>query len=235
MMRSGEQGYILAGTLATLFAMSLVLATLLTVSSDGLRRQRIAETRVASDLAIKSAILLVAAELAEDPRRRAMAFEDGRASTSIGGQGVAMHVEWEALRLDINRAEPAEIDKALADAEASEALRSRLAAKLLVSRSGDNPFRLIEDLAPPGDDLACLDSLFTVFGGRTHLPETKTDIAIGQPPPGSVMRIEARIADGARTEARTAIILITGNPEAPYRMLDYRIAPQAQGTSCHAA
>lgn len=229
-----EQGYILAGTIATLFAMSLVLATLVSVSSDGLRREKAAEVRVADQLVIKSAILLAAAQLAEDLRRRALKFDDGRATAVIGGRSVVLRVEWEALRLDINRAEPAEIDKALRQAEAPEALRTAVASKVAASRSGDKPIQLIEDLVSDSEGRACLDSLFTVFGGLAKLPESKTVFPIGQPAPGSVMRIEAKIADGKREASKTAIILMTGDPRAPYRMLDLRITPQASETPCHA-
>lgn len=234
MRRSSEQGYILASTLSALLAMSLVLASMVSVSVDGLRRAKSAERRVAGQLAVDSAVLLLAVELAEDPRRRSLAISDaGEGSITIGDRRVAFKVSWEALLLDLNRADPADIDRALEEAGASPAFRARIGGKLSTSRAGDRPIRLVDDLTQQPDELACLNGSFTVFGGQSKPLETDPHkIPIGQPAPGSILRLDVS-PSGAAGGGRTMVILMTGNPEASYRTLDVRPLRSTNPEVCH--
>ena len=123
-----EDGYIMASALAALFAMSLVAAALVSVSGSALSRVTRMETSVQDRYAVEAAIRLAASQLAIDPRRRTLSFEEGAENLEIGDRSIDVRASWEGMRLDVNRAAPEEIDIATA------AFRVEQACDLTVGR-----------------------------------------------------------------------------------------------------
>lgn len=222
MIRSGEDGYILASALAALFAMSLVAAALVAVSGSALARVKRMETSAQDRYAIESAIRLAASQLSADPRRRELSFDGGSTLINVGDQTVRVDASWETLRMDVNRASSEAIDDALRDTKLDDDDRSIILSEVRTARARGLPLQMLDSLNLPPHLLACASEELTVFGGRTdHDAELEQQRSVsGRPTAGARIRLDARDTGGGL--GRTAVLLMTGDGRDPYRVLDWR-------------
>lgn len=228
-----DQGYVLAGALAALMAMSVVAVALVGASGAVSRRTHLAEQDVHEALRLRSAIMLTGAQLAQDPARRLVTFENGRALLGVSGSEVAVEVSHEGERLDINAADMKELDRALLEAGAADIERANILDAIGQARlKGDRRVQP-EDLPLPGHAKACLHVVATGFHGRTAAPESGPGaLTIGRPGAGERMRISAAPPSGGK--GLTAVILMTGDAAAPFEVLDIRSGLNASKEACHA-
>jgi hypothetical protein len=222
MTKSGEEGYILASALAVLLAISLVAAALVSTSVDVVRRAKRAETDAAADLALRSAVLVVTSQLSEDPRRRQLAFE-GVETIDAAGLIINAKASWESLKLDMNLAPPEAIEQRLQDAGMDQETRSAVLSAIQTHRSNAEPIRLLDDVLPKSADWTCLRSILTIFGGRPdYNPDEQAQVfPIGRPAAGARVSIDAWLANEP-AKGVSAIVIMTGNPAAPAKVLDWR-------------
>ncbi len=215
-----EEGYILASALTVLLAISLVAAALVSTSADALRRVKGAEREASADAVLRSAVLIVSSQLAQDPRRRKLQFE-GPETIDVFGKTVKAEASFESLKLDINLASPEAIEARLLDAGIAQDTRSGIRAAIQEHRSSKEPVRLLDDIAPAGADRDCLYSILTAFGGRTdYKPEEQTH-GIGRPAAGARLYLEVWTADEP-ARGLAATVIMTGDPAAPTKVLDWR-------------
>jgi hypothetical protein len=218
-----DEGYILAAALATLFAMSVVAIALVTISQDALRGVRAAEIRAANDQTLRSAILVAESQLLLDPRRRQLDLDQTAPVALIEGRQVSLAIKWEAAKLDVNLAAPEAIDAALSEAGLPVETRNSILNRVRDRQAKREPVSLLDDISSSSRYADCLASVLTVFGGRREAIDksTPTLAAIGLPAPGSRLLIEASLVD-APQRSRAAVILLTGNPHQPAKILDWR-------------
>lgn len=227
-----DDGYILAAALATLLALSLVAAALVSTSSAALQRVKRAETAAADRLALRSAILAAGSQLALDPRRRQLDLEDGQATIVIGSRTVLVSVGWETTKLDANRLPPEGVAQLLSH-EGVPALAASHAVDAMAQLSaGKHQALLIDDLGRNPQEAACLNSVLTVFGGQDGSGESGQEGAafIGQPSPGSRLHINASLNG---RQGLSSVILMTGDPSAPFGVLDWRPTSGSEMEACH--
>jgi hypothetical protein len=224
MRRVDEAGYILPAALAALLAMSVVAAALVAASLNELRRVAAAEQAAADDAALEAAITLATAELLEEPRRRRLAFTSGAEQVSVAGRLIDIRVAWESDKLDLNAAGLEAIDAGLRDAGLSDADRLAIRRSAEARRARGEPARLVDDVLVGEEAGACARRVLTVFGGRSDWTAggDGETIAIGQPAPGARIAITAELWDDASERGREVVVLVTGDPSAPVRVMDAR-------------
>jgi|GEM_PF-5874360 len=224
----GERGYILASVIGVLLAISLVASALVTVSGEAASRLRRAEDAAKREAVLEAAILVLTAQLAMDPRRRMLDFEEA-STLDVLGQSVRFRIAWETNKLDINRADPEAIARRLEVAGAPAELRTSIRARLTAARSSNTPIGLLAGLAPgiAGED--CLASVLTVFGGQESFdPERLGDpdsvgekVPIGRPAVGSRMAIDVAV-HGHEADGLSVVMLLAGDSAAPWQVMDWR-------------
>jgi hypothetical protein len=235
MTSRGQDGYVLAGALAVLLTMSLVATALVSSTSDGLKRVRAAEIDAQTELTLKSAIAAAGAQLAADPRRRSMTFENGSETIVVGDASVDVAVSWEALRLDLNRASPDEIAKLLDDVDVDDATRGRIRSAIEAARTRDEVFQLTDEVISLAEakDAPCLEDRLTIFGGSdAYTPSDEAPALIGRPAAGARIRLKARLQTSSDAPGITAVVLMTGAADAPFKVLDYRPLRVLGGEVC---
>jgi hypothetical protein len=227
-----EDGYILASAIAVLLAISIVAATLVSTSVDGLRRVQRMEADARSEAALKSALLLTTSQLAQDPRRRQIRFDARETTIDVLGQQVGVRISWENAKLDINRADPKALDEALHAAGFEENERSAL-RQIIERRRSQMPIALLEDVVPAPEDRECLYSILTVFGGQTEYRAGNriAEDLVGRPAAGSRLAIDLWLADQPAL-GKSAVVIMTGDPAAPAKVLDWRQFRAAGGEQC---
>lgn len=232
MIQSNEDGYILASALAALFAMSLVAATLVSLSGSALARVKRMETSTQDRYALEAAIRVAASQLAVDPRRRGLSFDDGSAAIQVGDRAIRVDATWETARMDVNRASPEDIDTALRATGLDDEARSHMLAEVRTAQSIGLPLQLLDELNLSPSLLSCANEELTTFGGRTEFVEAQNIRAItGRPAAGARVRLDARPANGGL--GRTAVLLMTGDGRDPYRVLDWRELRGDPLEACH--
>ncbi len=234
MTETGEDGYIMASALAALFAMSLVAAALVSVSGSALSRVTRMETSVQDRYAVEAAIRLAASQLAVDPRRRTLPFEEGAENLEVGDRSIDVRASWEGMRLDVNRAPPEAIDLALQKTTIGELDRRDIMAAVRTAQSIGLPIAMLEQLELAPHLMACVSDTLTVFGGQLEFnPDQETRALSGRPGAGARIRLDAKPASGG--PGRTAILMMTGDGRDPYRVLDWRELRGNPSEACNAA
>jgi hypothetical protein len=233
MTKRGEEGYVLASTLAVLLAISLVATALVSTSADTLRRAKRIETDTAAEMALRSAVLVVTSQLSQDPRRRQLAFE-GPETIDILSRAIIAKVSWESLKLDINLAPPEAIDQRLLAVGVPLDVRGEILANIQKRRSIKEPIKLLDDVLPKSADQTCLRSTLTIFGGRPEyaLGEQASAVQIGRPAAGARLSIDVWLASQPATGIN-ATVLMTGDPGAPAKVLDWRRVRTAGEERCN--
>lgn len=232
MKASDDDGYIMAAALAALFAMALVAAAMVSVSGSALARTKRIETAAQNRIAVESAIRMVGSQLAMDPRRRQLEVTDGSASVEVGATPVSLNLSWESARMDVNRAPLEEIEDALATADLEMSFRTAILANVRAAQADGVPISLLDDLDLPNGALACAHQHLTTFGGQTETRQVESaqPTAVGRPAAGAKLRIDAWPANGGL--GRTAVILMTGDADDPYLVLDWREYRGDGGDAC---
>jgi hypothetical protein len=229
----GEEGYILASALAALFAMSIVAAALVAASVNELRRVAAAERTAADEAAAEAAIALAADELLRDPRERRLSFDHGAAEVVVNGRAVAVEVGFESDKVDLNYASVDDIDAALVAHDVPES--DRLAIRRALDRRGSGGFKLTDDALAGVEAPECARQALTVFGGRRGWTEADAGatMTVGVPAPGARIWVSAQVGEGAAARAREAVLLITGDPREPVRVMDWRLVRGSREEACH--
>ncbi len=224
----------MAAALAALFAMSLVAATLVSVSASTVKRAARAEQLAQMELSLESAILLAGAQVVDDPRRRKLSFETASETVTAGGREITVQVNWDHTRLDANLAPLPEIERYLASRKVDAALRSKIAAALQRSRAAGQPIRSFEQLELDASAEGCARRHLTLVAGMTQWPDGfEPPSQIGQPAPGSRLHLSA--VDPQTRQALSTLVLITGDPQRPFRVMDWRRHTAGSGDPCHAS
>jgi len=229
-----DEGYILASAIGVLLAISIVAAALVGTSGESLRRIRRAESAAKLETTLQSALALIASQLVLDPRRREIALTAGTPLTVLG-QTINFQIGWESSKLDVNLAEPEIVAARLQGSGLdAKALEATLAA-IRHSRATSQPISLLTELKGDQVTQTCLASLLTVFGGQsTFDPKLKGEPPlIGRPAAGSRLAIDLAVS-GAEPEGLSTVILITGDPLAPWQVMDWRRSSSLAGEPCHA-
>lgn len=224
----------MAAALAVLFAMSLVASALVAASSATLKRTARAEELAQLELSLESAVLLAGSQVVDDPRRRKLAFETGAETVLAGGRKINVEVIWDQTRLDANLAPLPEIERYLTVLGADFSTRSAISAALARVRATGTPLSAFEQLGLAGPAEECARRVLILSGGMTQWPEGfEQSSQIGQPTPGSRLQILA--IDPKATQALSVLVLITGDPQRPFRVMDWRRYAAGSGDPCHAA
>jgi hypothetical protein len=236
MTDTGESGYILASVLAGLLSISLVAAALVSSSVDMSRRAAAAEKKAADQAALKSALIVAGSELARDVAHRKLKFVAGVEALQIAGRTVRLTVSWESDKLDINAASPADIKQSLDDRSISQSIAAQALDAVAKRRASKTPIRLVDDIARDEDTAWCLSQALTVFGGRLKSQDSSepTPPYVGQPAPGSHLNVLAEL-EGPHEIGLDVVLLMTGDPKAPVRTLDWRHTRKSPGEACHAS
>ncbi|CAN0339977.1 unnamed protein product [Phaeothamnion confervicola] len=234
MTSRGEDGYILASALAVLLAISLVAATLVSTSADSLRSVKKSEADAVAESALQSALVLVGSQLALDPRRRQLAFDDNTATIEVLGRSIDVLAAWENAKLDINGALVDDIDEALRNAGVDETERAAIRGSIQGYRSRKEQIPLVDDVLPGSSDRDCLYSLLTVFGGRTDYvaDEQAGPVRIGRPAAGARLSVDLWLTDKPE-QGIAAVVMMTGDPAAPVEVLDKRKLRAGGKERCH--
>lgn len=229
-----DEGYILASVIGVLLAISIVAAALIGTSGESLRRVRRAEVAASRETALQSALTLVASQLVQDPRRRALKLSADR-PLDVLGQTVLYRIGWENSKLDINLAEPDAIEARLQGSGLSRDTIAGVLATVRNSRTKKQPISLLSELQGDHGVQTCLASLLTVFGGQAFFDPTqeRAPDMIGEPAPGSRLAIDLAIS-GAEAEGLSAVILITGDSRSPWQVMDWTHTSSLSGAPCHA-
>ncbi|MEQ1783513.1 MAG: hypothetical protein ABMA14_19330 [Hyphomonadaceae bacterium] len=229
-----DDGYILASAIGVLLAISIVAATLVGTSGESLRRMRRAETAASQETTLQSALTLLASQLILDPRRRALNLTAGTPLTVLD-QTVKFRIGWESSKVDVNLAEPEVVETRLQRSGLdAKALEIAMAA-IRRSRAMSQPISLLTELNGDQTTQTCIASLLTVFSGQSNFdPELKAEPPlIGRPAAGSRLAIDLAVS-GAEPEGLSTVILITGDPLAPWQVMDWRRSSSLAGEPCHA-
>jgi hypothetical protein len=235
MSRRGEEGYVLAAALAALFSMSIVAAALVGTSLNEVRRIAAAERAAEDDAALDAAITLAATELVEEPRLRNLPFTDGQANTIVARRMIDLRAGWESDKLDLNLASSEAVDARLRAAGLGSADRATIRGALHTKRAGGQPVGLVDDVLGGVTAVECARTVLTVFGGRsdwTSASENAT-VKLGRPAPGSRIFVTATFAGAPTARGRQAVLLVTGDPAAPVRMMDIRTTRSGYEEGCH--
>lgn len=232
MTRSHEEGYILASAIGALLAISIVAAALIGASGDALAASRRAEADATRSALLQSALAVVGTQLVLEPRRRQIGLE-GLAVFDVLGEGAMARVTWEARKLDLNRAQPDAIRALLSDRSIETSLRENIVAAVAKSQAAGTAIRLLTDLDLDRSQEDCLATMLTVFGGMdSYDPDLEeTDVQVGRPAAGARLTVELALRDQEQ-EGIAVVILMTRNPNQPFKILDWRQTSSLAGDSC---
>lgn len=229
-----EDGYILTAALASLFAIALVATALVSTSANALARVQRAEKGMANDFDLKSAIFAATAHLGEDPRLRRVTLSANFVPIAIEDRTVDVRVTWERQRLNINQADDATISVALKALGASDKVSMEIRSAVNRRRLSGAPIQLLDNLDLRQSALACAQEALTIFGGIDILPDA-VDFQwepVTQGTSGSRIRIDARLKAGDALFARTAVVEMTGDPNRPFAVLDWRKSALVGDDAC---
>ncbi len=220
-LRPSDAGYATAAALGLLTALSLVASALVSTGLGELRRSRAMEDRAAVEALARGVLIRAADELAQDPRRRRVSFEDGRAQITLAERAFDVTVEDERAKLDLNAADIGSLAHDLRGAGLAHEAAGRVADAVGRTRAGFTELSIIDlvfdELSPT--QLGCLRSLATVFGGRSQMDAARDRDAGGaQAVAGSAFAIKVRARDNQRGLAR--VVLMTGDPRDPFLVYD---------------
>ncbi len=232
-MTRQEEGYVLASALAVLLSLSLVAAALVAASSEGRNRSRKAETDAVNNLVLKSAVDVIGSQLAMDPRRRQLATSGDRAVVDVLGRSVDVRLAWDNDKLDVNAAPIESIESLLKDKVPDIGQRNAVLAAIRAKRANLKPARLLDDVLPVEVEADCFHSILTVFGGQAEYSKEITPAReFGRPGSGARLSIDVRLADQSGP-GLTAVVLMTGDPGAPAKVLDWRASRGSGEEACH--
>lgn len=229
-----DEGYILASAIGVLLAISIVAAALVGTSGESVRRIRRAESTATQETTLQSALTLIASQLVLDPRRRAIDLTAGTPLTVLD-QTIKFRIGWESSKVDVNLAE-AEVVEARLQGSSLDAKALEAAVTVIRhSRATSQPISLLTELKGDQTAQTCIASLLTVFGGQsTFDPKLKGEPPlIGRPAAGSRLAIDLAVS-GAEPEGLSTVILITGDPLAPWQVMDWHRSSSLAGEPCHA-
>lgn len=230
-----DDGYILASVLGVILAISLVAAALVGTSGDvafGVKRHERAAVR---DSVLQSAIVVLALQLTQDPRRRVVDLETA-GSVQILGRAVSFRIAWETTKLNVNAAELPTLEAAIRDLDLEEPSETNVLANLRSARAGSKPIRLLSDIARDKAEEDCLASALTVFGNRTErlTSSERTATLIGRPAAGSILALDVAVT-GEEADGLSVVLMLTGGAETPWRVMDWRASSSLKQGKCHAA
>jgi hypothetical protein len=217
-----EEGYILAGVTLTMAVLAILAAALVIASAEELRRVAHREDALQEDALLRSAILLAADQISLAPNGRTVRFENGTDTLTVEGAQVDVFLEFESDKLDLNRATPAEIRAQAERVGMSGDAVSAIQTMVEDYRGRGLQIRLVDDvMTGPAANPDCVHRAFTVFGGQAVLqPERERVGEWGRVAPGSRLAVTARMPQTGG--AITAVLLMTGNPQRPCEILDWR-------------
>lgn len=236
MKRSGEEGYILASAIGALLAISVVAAALVSTSSAAMARVKRAEIAAERDAVLESAFALVSAQLTMDPRRRSLDL-DRDTTLEILGQSVNTRIRWESAKLDVNQASPEAVQAVLTAHQVDDEAASSIIANIRRARANGEPIRLIDGRSADRASERCIASLLTVFGGREGgegNADRNDGAPVGRPGAGARLSIELVIS-GKGGSSLAAVVLMTGDPAAPVKIMDWRRMAGINGEPCDEA
>lgn len=216
-----DSGYILAGTAMIMACLALLATALVATAMDERHRVVRLEGQAVDRMVLRSAVILSASELALPPSRRNMLLEDGR-GLSVDGRHLSIRILREGEKTNLNVAQTDQIRERARSAGVSQADVSALIRTVEARRARGEMASIVEE-ALPADlrDRPCLYEIFTVFSGQDS-PATLpagTEYLGQRLVPGSRVALTVGLENGS---AATAIVLMTGEPMRPARIMDWR-------------
>jgi hypothetical protein len=222
--RNSDNGFVLIGVIWLLVLAGAVGAALL-LRSLGEARNAAAESRAfSSRMALDGAAEAAFASLLFYGPRSTLGSGGGR--VAIGATQVELGITSEALRFDLNEADPQLVDRVLQGLKLPPAERNRIVTAVAQARSVNHRMTSQAELRRLlGPEAAGLEDVFTLYSGlkqpaTAELPETlarrlASPDRAAEPVEirgGTPLRIEARLAGGPRL---TAVARLTGQQGDP--------------------
>jgi flagellar basal body-associated protein FliL len=222
--RTNDNGFVLIGVIWLLVLAGAVGAALM-LRSLSEARSAAAESRALSDrMALDGAAEAAFASLLFYGPRSTLASGGGR--VVVGATQVKLGISSEALRFDVNEADPQLMDRVLQGLKLPPAQRNRIVAGLTQARSVNRRMTSQAELRRLiGPEAAGFEDVFTLYSGlkqpaTAELPETlarrlAAPDRIAEPVEiraGTALRIEAQLAKGSRL---TAVARLTGQQDDP--------------------
>lgn len=229
----GEEGFVLIAAIWLLILAGSITAILMLRSLAGATAAAEHQDSIERQLAQDSAIETMLADRLFNGNRSAWWSTPASGEIAIGKRRISIHLSSESGRLDVNAADPAQIDKALQGLGVSSNERSRIVGRLTALRVAKRTIAsLPELLALIGEagskDGVCLAEELTWVSGlsspRGDQVTSRLARALGAPgdasgesapsppEPGTALRVRTSEAGGP---ARIAIVRTSGLPDQP--------------------
>ena len=227
-----ESGYILVTSLVSVAILGILGSALVSLALTELKRVKQEEERSRHRSLLQAAVTLAASELTKEPDARLHRFDDAQDQISIGTDTFDLKLQWESEKIDLNTADLDLIDTKAQEFGIDRSVISELISQLETYRNDNESLRLLGDLdfsAPQA--LECLREIFTVFGGRRFNSETiSLDGVFPRPTPGT--RLSIFLSQSGTNTIGHAVILMTGDPVDPHRVMDWRWIEALPQASC---